>query len=49
MPDVPEDKRDETGLQYVHPDLCYGVPSIVGAFIYSLKNRLFDPDTTDFM
>jgi len=49
MPDYPEDKRDELGLRYAHPDMCYGGPIIVGEVLTALQSGKFNPDETDFM
>lgn len=49
MPDLPEDERDDVGLQYVNPDVCYGGPVVAGSIILALRKGLLDPNNTDYL
>ena len=49
IPPMPDKKAIDTGLRYVHNDMCYPAIVVIGQLISALKDGLCDPDHTSIM
>ena len=49
IPPMPDKHAIDTGLRYVHNDMCYPAIVVIGQLISALKDGLCDPDHTSIM
>ncbi|BAL82451.1 hypothetical protein SELR_07430 [Selenomonas ruminantium subsp. lactilytica TAM6421] len=49
IPPMPDKHAIDTGLRYVHNDMCYPAIVVIGQLIAALKDGLCDPDHTSIM